>query len=110
MRGYILRLSFVLLLFTMTLGVGIVVTQEGGRIPLRPDQLASAGGVYDFTWSPDGKSIAYISLASGNTDIWIVPSAGGTARRLTSSSTLKKQPRWSADGKWIAYVEMQSGN
>ncbi len=85
------------------------MTQEGGRIPLHPEQLAAAAGIYDFTWSPDGKSIAFISMQSGNSEIWIVPSAGGAPHRLTSTVLLKKQPRWSPDGRTIAFVEVQPG-
>jgi dipeptidyl aminopeptidase/acylaminoacyl peptidase len=94
------------MLTALSIGVGVMVTQEGGRIPLRADQLAAAAGIYDFTWSPDGRSIAYISMQSGNSEIWIVPASGGNPRRLTSTFVLKKQPRWSPDGKSIAFVEV----
>jgi dipeptidyl aminopeptidase/acylaminoacyl peptidase len=110
MSSYIRRLSLVFVLTAFSIGVGAVVSQQGGQIPLRADQAASAGGVYDFTWSPDGKNIAYISMQSGTSDVWIIPSTGGTARRITSSAALKKQPRWSKDGKWIAFVTIQSGD
>lgn len=36
-------------------------------------------------------------------DIWTVPSAGGTARRLTSHPGLELFPKFSPDGRWIAY-------
>src|SRR5689334_12308060 len=109
MKSYIRRLVWVFLFTLMSISVGVVVSQQGGGLALRADLVAATGGVYDFTWSPDGKSIAYASLQSGVSDIWIIPSTGGTARRLTSSSALKKQPRWSRDGKWIAFVSIQSG-
>src|SRR5689334_18865847 len=109
MKSYIRRLVWVFLFTLMSISVGVVVSQQGGGLALRADLVAATGGVYDFTWSPDGKSIAYVSLQSGVSDIWIIPSTGGTAKRLTSSSALKKQPRWSKDGKWIAFVSIQSG-
>src|SRR5688572_33044802 len=88
----------------------MLVTQEGGRIPLRPDQVAQATGIYDLTWSPDGKSIAYIGSGSGSEgfDVWTVSSTGGQTRRLTTTRGFKKQPRWSRDGRWIAYVAIQN--
>ena len=61
MRSYISRLSVVASIFILSIGVGMLVTQEGGRVPLLPDQVALTPGVYEFTWSPDGKSIAYVS-------------------------------------------------
>lgn len=74
---------------------------------MRPDQVAAALGVYEFTWSPDGKSIAYVSSAAGRSEIWVVSSAGGSPQRLTDSPVLKRQPRWSPDGAWIAYVAVR---
>ena len=42
----------------------------------------------DFpVWSPDGGSIAYASNRSGNNDLYIVPSDGGTTRRRTCGWT-----------------------
>ena len=35
-------------------------------------------------WSPDGKSLAFISTRGGNSQVWILPLAGGEARPLTS--------------------------
>ncbi|WP_294631438.1 hypothetical protein, partial [uncultured Bacteroides sp.] len=34
-------------------------------------------------WSPDGKQIAFASDRNGNFDLYIMPSDGGAARRLT---------------------------
>ena len=107
MRQYVARMSVVAAILILSIGVGALITQSGGRVPLLPDQVAGATGIYEFTWSPDGKSIAYISTQSGNSEIWIVPSIGGSPRRVTSSVPTKKQPRWSKDGKWIAYVALQ---
>jgi len=109
MNSFIRRLALVLVMTLTSIGVGLVVTQQGGRVPLHPDQVAAASGIYDFTWSPDGKDIAYVSLQSGNSEIWIIPSAGGSARRVTSTFVPKRQPRWSKDGKWIAFIGIQPG-
>src|SRR6516165_944209 len=37
------------------------------------------------TWSPDGKSIAFISNMSGRNNVWIVPADGGFPTQLTAS-------------------------
>lgn len=108
MRTYLSQLSLVVGIFILSIGVGVLVTQEGGRVPLLPDQVASTGGVYEFSWSPDGKSIAYISTQSGHPEIWTISSTGGNSKRITSSGTTKKQLRWSKNGKWIAFVSMLS--
>jgi dipeptidyl aminopeptidase/acylaminoacyl peptidase len=70
----------------------------------------------DAQWSPDGRSIAYVVNRSGsqessftdisedrNSDIFVIPAAGGTPRQVTSNRGPDSQPRWSPDGKWIAY-------
>jgi tricorn protease len=42
-------------------------------------------------------------------DIWTVPSAGGTARRLTSHAGLELFPKISPDGRWIAFSGEYNG-
>ena len=55
------------------------------------------------TWSPDGKSIAFISNMSGRNNIWMVPAEGGWPTQLTVSDQRQTGVTWSPDGKWIAY-------
>jgi Tol biopolymer transport system component/DNA-binding winged helix-turn-helix (wHTH) protein len=54
-------------------------------------------------WSPNGQQIAFDSDAAGQWDIYVIPSQGGKAIRLTSGSGSKMIPSWSHDGKWIYY-------
>ena len=62
------------------------------------------------TWSPDGKSIAFISNMSGRNNIWIVPADGGFPVQLTVSDQRQTAPAWSPDGKWIAYQSDYDGD
>lgn len=71
------------------------------------------------SWSPDGKSIAFVSKRGPDpdrTDNWdiyaIEPRAGATARQLTTFEGAdnapewgESRPAWSPDSKWIAYVQ-----
>lgn len=61
------------------------------------------------SWSPDSQWIAFSSGGTRNSNIWIVPSRGGTARQLTWDSG-GALPSWSPDGQWIAYASVKSGN
>jgi dipeptidyl aminopeptidase/acylaminoacyl peptidase len=55
-------------------------------------------------WSPDGRWIVFESNRDGENQIWIVPAAGGEARKLTSLSTGASQAVWSPTGDKIAFV------
>jgi len=62
------------------------------------------------TWSPDGKSIAFISNMSGRSNLWIVPASGGFPAQLTVSDQRQMASAWSPDGKWIAYQSDYDGD
>jgi dipeptidyl aminopeptidase/acylaminoacyl peptidase len=47
------------------------------------------------TWSPDGKSIAFISNMSGRNNLWLVPAEGGWPVQLTVSDQRQTAPAWS---------------
>ena len=55
------------------------------------------------TFSPDGRSIAYASDRSGNSDIWIQSLEGGQPHQLTNSPAAETQPAWSPDGTRIVF-------
>ena len=52
-----------------------------------------------------GGQIAFVYAG----DIWTVPAAGGTARRLTSHAGLELFPKFSPDGRWIAFSGQYNG-
>jgi Tol biopolymer transport system component len=60
-------------------------------------------------WSPDGRSIGYHSLRSGNRDLWVQPVQGGTAVQLTHHAAQDWTISWSPDGKTIVFGSGRSG-
>ena len=62
------------------------------------------------TWSPDGKTVAFVSNMSGRNNLWLVPSEGGWPTQLTVSDQRQTSPAWSPDGKWIAYMSDYDGD
>jgi tricorn protease len=54
-------------------------------------------------------SVSQIAFAYAN-NIWTVPRAGGSARRLTSFHGQTSNPQFSPDGKWIAFSGEYAGN
>ena len=56
-------------------------------------------------WSPDGKSIAFLSDRDGGKNaIWLLDPDGGEPRKLTSEPVAIREFEWSPDGKTIAFV------
>lgn len=56
-------------------------------------------------WSPDGKSIGFMSTRSGTPQLYILPVDGGEARQLTKlEQGVRDGPIWSPDGKTIAFT------
>src|SRR5438309_9633239 len=57
-----------------------VVSRSGGQAR----RLTSTQGVeIDPYFSPDGSQIAFTATVAGNTDVYLVPTAGGDPKRLT---------------------------
>src|SRR5580693_4695838 len=67
------------------------------------EKLYMTRSIGGSTWSPDGKTVAFISNLSGRNNIWLVPADGGWPTQLTVSNERQTNPAWSPDGKWIAY-------
>src|SRR5579875_396832 len=75
----------------------------------------SLGGQDQYSFSPDGKEVAYsanldkVQATSTNSDIFIVPVAGGTAKKITTNPGSDSTPIYSPDGKYIAYRSQLRG-
>jgi len=61
-------------------------------------------------FSPDYKSIVYLSFLDGNPRIYIYDIGTGRQRLITQSTNPTFAPRWSPDGKWILYSMAIAGN
>jgi dipeptidyl aminopeptidase/acylaminoacyl peptidase len=73
------------------------------------------GGQDMYAISPDGQEVAYtsnieseagpafIEATSTNNDIFIVPMAGGTAKKISTSPGSDSTPLYSPDGKYLAW-------
>ncbi|NOT59883.1 MAG: hypothetical protein HOP19_06615 [Acidobacteria bacterium] len=59
-------------------------------------------------FSPDGQTLAFIrSHGSSNRDIYLVPSTGGEARRLTNENRWIDNLAWTADSREIVFLAGQ---
>ena len=55
-------------------------------------------------WSPDGRTIAFISTRSGSPQVWKIDPNGGEAVQLTRISTGTSGVIWSPNGTHLAFV------
>ena len=70
-------------------------------------------------WSPDGRTLAFISSRQGGPQIWLLSPAGGEARKLTTIADGVGEIYWNPDGnsliavvdvKWPAEQEIDRRN
>ena len=104
-------------LFTARGDLFTLPAKEGeARVLTRTSGVRERGA----SWSPDGRTIAYLSDASGEYEIYLRAQDGsGTERRLTTDgATWPFAPIWSPDSKLLAWgdkrqrlraVEVESG-
>ncbi|HXB73672.1 MAG TPA: S9 family peptidase [Candidatus Acidoferrales bacterium] len=55
-------------------------------------------------WSPDGRTLAFLSDREDSQQIWLMPIGGGEATKLTSAKNSVDSFHWSHDGNRIAYL------
>lgn len=58
----------------------------------------------DPQWSPDNRSLAFISARGGRKNIWIIGGDGGEAVQVTDVKSDVTSLRWSPDGMWLAFT------
>lgn len=55
-------------------------------------------------WSPDGRTLAFLSDREDSNQLWLIPADGGEALKLTTGKNAVESFRWSPDGKRIAFL------
>jgi TolB protein len=65
---------------------------------------------YNPVWSPDGRSILFVSDRDRNEELYLVRRDGSDLRRLTRNDVSDSTPAWSPDGRWIAFARGRAGS
>jgi dipeptidyl aminopeptidase/acylaminoacyl peptidase len=52
-------------------------------------------------WSPDGKTLAFVSTRDSGAQVWVLPIAGGDARRVSHIADGVFDPLWLPDGSGL---------
>jgi Tol biopolymer transport system component len=87
-------------------GVALIYTVNADGTDLR--RLTDSGNDGTPAWSPDGRTIAFVSEASNFTpDIYLMKADGSDQRQLTRSNDYPgpTDPAWSPDGRNIAFID-----
>jgi len=83
--------------------------------PLREVAAEPPGGgrfiqITDPAFSPDGATIAFVGVpADGKRDVFVVPTAGGAARRLTDDYGSERDLAWGPEGILLASDATEHG-
>lgn len=76
------------------------VAANGGEASLL---VAGAGEESRPLYSPDGKSLAFVSTRTGDGDIYVLTLATGHLKRLTFTDGAEQLDTWSRDGQWLYF-------
>jgi dipeptidyl aminopeptidase/acylaminoacyl peptidase len=79
--------------------IWLVATSGGAEL-----QLTQSGHDSSPVWSPDGKTLAFLSSRTGESQVYLLTMEGGESHALTKLSTGADIVKWSPDGKTIAFT------
>lgn len=109
--------------FALFLSLAVPLSGQPGQPPaetsprsLKVDDLFQLREVRDPRVSPEGDWVAFAvrSVDSeadrADTDLYMIPFAGGEAVRLTASPKPEGSPRFSPDGRWLAFLSAREGD
>jgi dipeptidyl aminopeptidase/acylaminoacyl peptidase len=65
--------------------------------------MGKIGSANSPSFSPDGKTIAFVSNLNGIPQVWTMPASGGFPKLVTAFDDPVGFVTWSPDGKWLAF-------
>ncbi len=86
-----------------------VTIGRAGEYPADIARFLLARGASAARLSPDGEQIAFAWNVTGQSELWIMPAAGGPPRQLTFRTDVSA-PVWTPDGSAMIYSADRDGN
>ena len=83
-----------------------IVPSSGGT----PRMLSENPNSWFHSWSPDGKTIAFVRPAEKSLNVCVIPVDGGSETALTTGSGTNDDPDYSPDGQYIYFNSDRSGS
>ena len=99
----------------LSLAIAFIATTATAQHPMSFDDLIAFKRIGAPKVSPDGKWVAYDASAidpasnARKSAIYLIPSNGGAAKKITDGTRQDEGPVWSPNGKTIAYVSNRDG-
>lgn len=84
--------------------------------PLTPQRMWQLARLAAPALSPDGTTAAVavtrfdLQRDAADTDLWLVPAAGGPGRTVAAAPGGESEPAWSPDGRRLAFVAQRKGD
>jgi serine/threonine protein kinase/Tol biopolymer transport system component len=91
-----------------TATIGLVPSDGGPFVPLRPISGWTGRVPPRTSVSPDGRWIAFTEGSPG--DIYVINRDGRAARRITDHPAEDRFPVWSPDGRYLAFMSDRGGS
>ncbi len=103
------RLSSTLVLSLVALGAAVSARGETDELERSVALMAKIGSATSPSFSPDGKTIAFVTNISGLPQVWTVDAAGGYPQLVTAFDDAVGFVEWSPDGAWLAFTLAPGG-
>ena len=84
-----------------------MVARNGGDARRLTTGIGIEGNPY---FSPDGNWVAFTGEYDGNTDVYIIPAAGGVPKRLTYHPSLDEVSGWTHDGRNVLFSSSRNSS